>query len=865
MSKKIYNVSTARIAATARRDRNNNGGVTGSVSVSGMVYNDYNISEKADKADLLALSTLVDSMFEWVPDETLAEGGYIRAKANFASVGEITAMGAPGSGGTTPPTPTKVSDLQDVNVAGVANGMVLVYRNGYWVAETPQSGGIDTVQLASYLSQNNYVQQSALANYVTLDTTQTITGAKTFTSTVIAKEIQITGITSATGSWIKSDSAANIFLQASGKAMLVLNADDNAVRSALALGGTISLGTSATPWNNVYANKFIRNGGTSSQFLMADGSVRAISASGARFNSTPIITEGGVMEVGKYIDFHESSEDTSDYSGRLQVNGGVLQYNNNNILHSGNYSSIIDFINIKDIRDTTPKPTDFADKKVTSWFNNLDNPGTNYWYSGLTVRGWGSGYCTWQMAASATDAISDKNLYFRVGRADEWQSWQKVLTDGNYSSVLDNSYVKKSGDTMSGRLTINTDTSQLLSLQGHASGSYVQFGKGGVGAEVGWYDGLGAYLQNDALATTPTLCIDTNDINALKFRSSSIKYTIWHSGNDGSGSGLDADLLDGIEGSGYARTIINKAVDANDYASLNGLWGGKVFNATNMPYNYYAFLHFGNGQYYGQFNAVGNSLKFRAGNETISTPDWKTIAFTDSNVASATKLANTRTIWGQNFNGEGNVTGSLSYVTDITMSAGIVSGGQTNGVYVGCASGGLGAAYTGGLFWAYGNSPLYFYTNSALRMLIAADGTTCIGTTTPVAGAKLHVQGNIYAAGEVTATNTSDMRLKRNILPIQNAIDLLKALGGYYTFDYLPDAVEREHNGRIGLLYQNVGGHFGELMRLSRNDGYGALNYLKPDYINLIGAATLENADEIAVLKQRVAALEEELERRVRA
>lgn len=38
---------------------------------------------------------------------------------------------------------------------------------------------------------------------------------------------------------------------------------------------------------------------------------------------------------------------------------------------------------------------------------------------------------------------------------------------------------------------------------------------------------------------------------------------------------------------------------------------------------------------------------------------WHQIAFTDSNVASATKLANSRTLWGQTFNGEQNVLGNL--------------------------------------------------------------------------------------------------------------------------------------------------------------------------------------------------------------
>lgn len=45
-----------------------------------------------------------------------------------------------------------------------------------------------------------------------------------------------------------------------------------------------------------------------------------------------------------------------------------------------------------------------------------------------------------------------------------------------------------------------------------------------------------------------------------------------------------------------------------------------------------------------------------------------TLALTSDKVASATKLANTRTIWGQSFNGTGNVSGALSGATTISAS-----------------------------------------------------------------------------------------------------------------------------------------------------------------------------------------------------
>ena len=46
------------------------------------------------------------------------------------------------------------------------------------------------------------------------------------------------------------------------------------------------------------------------------------SSSGDRWNIVPTVDVNGVMEVGKYIDFHESDTDSADYSFRLESAGG---------------------------------------------------------------------------------------------------------------------------------------------------------------------------------------------------------------------------------------------------------------------------------------------------------------------------------------------------------------------------------------------------------------------------------------------------------------------------------------------------------------------------------------------------------------
>ena len=52
----------------------------------------------------------------------------------------------------------------------------------------------------------------------------------------------------------------------------------------------------------------------------------------------------------------------------------------------------------------------------------------------------------------------------------------------------------------------------------------------------------------------------------------------------------------------------------------------------------------------------------------VSSSDSNILATLNSTVASATKLATARTIWGQSFNGTGNVSGALTGVTDLTAS-----------------------------------------------------------------------------------------------------------------------------------------------------------------------------------------------------
>lgn len=69
--------------------------------------------------------------------------------------------------------------------------------------------------------------------------------------------------------------------------------------------------------------------------------------------------------------------------------------------------------------------------------------------------------------------------------------------------------------------------------------------------------------------------LNAPSVNGLKYRigASETDYTVWHSGNDGSGSGLDADLLDGLDSSQFLRSDQNDTTSGILTFGPNTSWG----------------------------------------------------------------------------------------------------------------------------------------------------------------------------------------------------------------------------------------------------------------------------------------------------
>lgn len=269
--------------------------------------------------------------------------------------------------------------------------------------------------------------------------------------------------------------------------------------------------------------------------------------------------------------------------------------------------------------------------------------------------------------------------------------------------------------------------------------------------------------------------------------------TFWHAGNDGVGSGLDADLLDthhaGFENDNvalYAKfpswdTLISQGLLRSDYEDaghptedyLKAIckWaiknyankGGITLQGKIIPNSIgWVVLSLYSDDGYdpttllpkhcsGQYNYLNLGVQMFGTRNSI----WNYSGTFQGNAASATKLQTDRTIWGQNFNGTQNVSGNMTGVGNITMSGNIYMGGNRY-IYAKNADGSdMPIFYTNSnneLVIGTGNTQkgtntylsgyeIKFRTSTSLeeRMRIANNGNVGIGTTNP--GFKLEIRG----------------------------------------------------------------------------------------------------------------------------
>ena len=311
---------------------------------------------------------------------------------------------------------------------------------------------------------------------------------------------------------------------------------------------------------------------------------------------------------------------------------------------------------------------------------------------------------------------------------------------------------------------------KLIMLRGSNTGS--------VGA---WNDCLwmssytGTDVKRSTMLVSSKYDATTMYLNKVNYDSSTFgtSYLFWNSGNDGSGSGLDADTLDSYEGTTYVGKRGNTYYQQDTWIRANGAYG--LYNPTINDFHLWA----NNQSSYGGMEIRGARNGY----------------------------------YGIYFYGAGGTSNAAQHLMfDSSGNGGIWSSSNT------------------------GSWPIYYHRSNNCVSITGSTGSSSY---------ELYVNGDAYATGNITAY--SDRRVKENIVPIDNALEKVNALQGVY-YNKIDD---EEKKKEIGFIAQDVNEVTPELVSYAEDvDQYG-VKY---------GNTTALLVEAVKELTQQVKDLKQEIE-----
>jgi hypothetical protein len=267
---------------------------------------------------------------------------------------------------------------------------------------------------------------------------------------------------------------------------------------------------------------------------------------------------------------------------------------------------------------------------------------------------------------------------------------------------------------------------------------------------------------------------DINDFAVGGWSMGANYYRVWHAGNDGSGSGLDADLLDGLQLHTGRNNVANRVVRTDGSGYIQAGWinttsGATSSTLTRIYCSQDGYIRYQTPANFGvsisphiNYNTIANRPTLGGGTPylDLATGNYATVKVDDDRGVGWAGYA-IRDDW-------------------VFMS----DGAGTSGIYNDTDN-----------EWAAifrRNAETELFHNGALKMETTSSG--------------ISVTGNVVATGNVTAYS-SDERLKTNITPIENPIEKVKQLNGV-EFDWKDNVEELGFTPRVkhetGVIAQNV-------------------------------------------------------------
>ena len=315
---------------------------------------------------------------------------------------------------------------------------------------------------------------------------------------------------------------------------------------------TYDLGSSSNIWRNVYAAKFITNGSSNQYVVLGDGTTKALSD----FSLDSEITEtlksylplaGGTM-TGPIVRNYETAS-----------NSPVLQIGANNV--------------------------DARIFRVYDYNTYKNNPGDVGKYGfNLTYNGSGDGVNNSLTLYADNQSAATQVVGWQVNQAGQMGIGAAASTSYrlNVSGSANATTLYESGTSLTNKyVTLATDQT----ITGFKTFSRAAFG--GITIERSGSTNAASIIFKNTNGTLGSIGM-TGAINGGLIRwsdTTSTSYTIWDSGNDGAGSGLDADLLDGYHSSHFAtadhKHTVEDVTDLSDHyvtlTTAQSITGQKTF------------------------------------------------------------------------------------------------------------------------------------------------------------------------------------------------------------------------------------------------------------------------------------------------
>lgn len=592
-----------------------------------------------------------------------------------------------------------IPNASGTGVEGVADGYVLAYDAlaGKWKA----AQRLDETALKAYLTTNKYAtqgwvsgqgyltQHQSLANYVTLNTAQEITGDKTFFSsngnlrTVInGRDIITVHNSNYVGGWTrglifrKADGATNygtFGAYGSDQALNYLYIGQNYASPWITFNDTLVKSNIAFE-----ASSIRKTGGTSTQFLKADGSIDSNS-----YLTTVSASSTYVRKVGDIM------------TGALTVPNLVIS-STDGVKHiafsrdSYNYittpaNALLAFVMNNKVTD--PNNADFI---ITN--NRIYSGGTGVVTNGTNAHRWSNVYSVLGNFSGVITAGSSINAAGTINSGANVNAENYIVTKKGWfqNDSVGGGLYNKGGDARwfydgfqwyadKAVLSISTITgTRLVSNIANGTAPLIVSSSTMVNnlnsQYLGGYD-RGRYVYHNAYSNTNG-CLVRLTARATE----ECMITVHIIGNSYNAKNVPIDTTIQFYNYPPENKIVNPSAVHNGYnfGSIDVFnYDGQVylwFKQTGLCQSFSIIARYtnGNGNYYGVnvVESITNAAKPTAEVTRSVTITPSVSALLTDNVASATKLANSRRIFGQLFDGTTDVSGEASGVTRVSNTSG---------------------------------------------------------------------------------------------------------------------------------------------------------------------------------------------------